>query len=496
MKVTKEKVLSDYNRLVVLAEKLFAKKRYEDCLSVVKTAAFLMYNFNLIYADERLENLLHKCGDFFVSQLPQSTAVKTVLFYDWWILETRGLSTIYIKGLLQNGYKVIVVTLEQNRAGADWLYKLLGGNGAIEYFNLKDSYKKQLETLSGIYKTHLPKTAFFHTMPDDVAGCVFFTKLPCERFLVNLTDHAFWLGSTCVDYSIEFRDYGYTVSKNHRHIPEEKLIMLPYYPVHKLIPASDMQDFFTTHKNLVVSGGSLYKIAGSPVFLEIVSHILNAQNDSTFAFIGGGNPSIINQFIKENSLENRCFYFTERPDFEDFIRHAKFYLCTYPINGALMSQLAVVNKKLPLCYNPGNDGITRDADMESLFVDTGHNPKLSFNTLNQINAEIDHLFADEKYLKQQEDKLNGMVLSEEDFNQELKKLLEIQQTKFNGKECKVDLDEFAQIYLDAENNTSHNYNLFFARSKSPVIYKLFPGKSFWGVLKILGNKLFTKFTTK
>lgn len=492
MKVTKEKVLSDYNRLVALSKKLFAKKRYEDCLSAVKIAAFLMYNFNLIYADEHLETLLHKCGDIFVPPLPSSSDIKTVLFYDWWILETRGLSTIYIKGLLQNGYKVIVVTLEQNRGGAEWLYKLIGKNGAIEFFNMRNSYKKQLETLSGIYKKYLPKTAFFHTMPDDVVGCAFFTKLPCKRFLVNLTDHAFWLGSTCVDYSIEFRDYGYTVSKNHRHIPNEKLVMLPYYPVHKTIPASDMQDFFVNHKNLVVSGGSLYKIAGSPVFFEIVSHILNTHKDSSFAFIGGGDSSNINRFIKENGLDNRCFYFAERPDFEDFIRHAKFYLCTYPINGALMSQLAVVNKKLPLCYNPGNDGITRDADMESLFVDTGHNPKLSFNTLNEIKDEIDHLFADEQFLKQQEEKLNGMVLSEEEFNLELKDLIEVQQTKFSGKECKVDLDEFAQIYIDAENNTSHNYNVFFARSKSSVIYKACPVKSFFGILKILGNKLFTK----
>lgn len=85
-----------------------------------------------------------------------------------------------------------------------------------------------------------------------------------------------------------------------------------------------------------------------------------------------------------------------------------------------------------------------------------------------------------------------MVLSEEDFNLELKDLIEVQQTKFCGKLCKVDLDEFAQIYIDAENNTSHNYNVFFARSKSSVIYKSFPVKSIFGVAEIIKRRIKSK----
>ena len=42
MKITKGKVIKDYNKLVSLAERLFAKKRYENAVTATKTAASLM----------------------------------------------------------------------------------------------------------------------------------------------------------------------------------------------------------------------------------------------------------------------------------------------------------------------------------------------------------------------------------------------------------------------------------------------------------------------
>lgn len=489
MKITKGKVIKDYNKLVSLAERLFAKKRYENAVTATKTAASLMYNFNFIYTDERLESLLHKISDVYISELTVEKTDKTVLFYDWWCLETRGLSNIYIRALLANGYKVIVVTPEYNKNSADWLKKLLCENGCIEFYDSKSSCKKQLKNLTDIYNRHKPSFAFFHSMPNDVVGCSFFAKIPCTRYQINLTDHAYWLGSTCLDYSLEFRDYGYTISKNHRQIPEEKLLVLPYYPVHKMEKAYLMTDFFKTHKNIVFSGGSLYKIAGNPIFFEIVSYILDSYKDSTFVFIGGGNPDNINNFITQKGYQDRFFYFEERPDFEDFIRHSKFFLCTYPVMGALMNQLAVINGKIPLCYNPNMDDIARDGDNESLFIDTGHNPIMSYKTLNEMKQEIDRLFTDRDYLFQKEKQLEGMIITETDFAEQVKNILENNSTKYKGHERKLDLEEFAQIFIDAENNTNKLYNIIFAQTKSFVIYRHFPVKCFYGVAKFLLTKV-------
>ena len=40
-----------------------------------------------------------------------------------------------------------------------------------------------------------------------------------KRYQVNLTDHAFWLGTYAFDYCLEFLDFGAIVSREYRHIP-------------------------------------------------------------------------------------------------------------------------------------------------------------------------------------------------------------------------------------------------------------------------------------
>ncbi len=250
-----------------------------------------------------------------------------------------------------------------------------------------------------------------------------------------------------------------------------------------------MGKIFEKHQNIVFSGGSLYKIAGSPVFFEIVSYILNTYNDSIFIFIGNGDDKSIKSFIAEKGYAGRFIHFEERPDFEDFIRHSKFYLCTYPIMGGLMNQLAVVNKKIPLCYNPNMDNIARDGDNESLFIDTGHNPVISYKSLDELKKEIDKLLTDADYLERKEKLLAGMIISEKDFAEGIKSILENNSTIYKGKERKLDLDGFSQIYINAENDTNRQYNMLFVQSKNFAVYRHFPIRCFLGIIKFLSKRL-------
>lgn len=52
-----------------------------------------------------------------------------------------------------------------------------------------------------------------------------------KRYLINPTDHAFWLGKSCLDFSIEFRDYGCNVSNKFRSIENNQIIKQIYYPI-------------------------------------------------------------------------------------------------------------------------------------------------------------------------------------------------------------------------------------------------------------------------
>lgn len=53
---------------------------------------------------------------------------------------------------------------------------------------------------------------------------------PITRYLINLQDQTFWLGGNAIDYSIEFRPFGASVSMERRGLKREQLLMLPFYP--------------------------------------------------------------------------------------------------------------------------------------------------------------------------------------------------------------------------------------------------------------------------
>lgn len=112
--ITRELVLRDYNKLKKLAEKAYLNGKITDCLDYVSFLSFLMYNFNIIYADDEIENLLRNISKKYLCKNVKLDR-KTVLFYDWWGWETRGLTNIYLNALVKNNYKIIFVTQLRNK---------------------------------------------------------------------------------------------------------------------------------------------------------------------------------------------------------------------------------------------------------------------------------------------------------------------------------------------------------------------------------------------
>ena len=65
----------------------------------------------------------------------------------------------------------------------------------------------------------------FYSTPEDVIGTTALYSYDGQfiRYQINLTDHAFWLGSQCFDKCIEFRSYGASISKEYREIQSSKI---------------------------------------------------------------------------------------------------------------------------------------------------------------------------------------------------------------------------------------------------------------------------------
>lgn len=493
--ITRELVIRDYNKLKKLAKKAFLNGKITDCLDYVSFLSFLMYNFNIIYADDEIENLLRNISKKYLCKNVKLDR-KTVLFYDWWGWETRGLTNIYLNALVKNNYKIIFVTQLCNKNACGWIEELFFGteNKVIYISNFKN-YIENLKELQEIYYEYVPATAFMHTYPSDVVGVLFFHIIKSVKFQINLTDHAFWIGTKCFDYCIEFRDFGYNISLNERHIEEKRLKVLPYYPVitdYKV--SNDFEYLMKKIGRFVFSGGSVYKINGSDFFYNFVKELLLEYKDLSFVFIGNGDIEKINEYFRRCSLQERVFCFSERDDFVEFFKRCEFYLDTFPINGALMTQYAVVNGAIPVSFNFSDKQYCSDSDISGLFLQYSDDLKLSFDNVDEAKKEIGLLLSDKSFKSQKKQNIKSLVISKKVFNESILELIESKNTQFKCNLRKLNLKEFSEIYIDSVNKDSSLYYLLFVRARRLKVYMHFFINTIKGLfnyhnIKKIGKKL-------
>lgn len=489
MQVTKQRVFSDFNKLKILARKYLEKKKYEEVMEILKIAARLMYNFNLIYTDDEMENMIVNISkELFKSEinLKMDNDNNIVIFYDYFSLDNRGLTEQYLEALINLDYKIIYITQQNNKVKMKSILKLLSNSSKAEYYIINSKLNKIEKTIKirEIILEKNPRYIFNHTAPWDIIGMTALVGIPAEKYLINLTDHAFWLGKACTDYYIEFRSYGKNVSKYYRKISSDKEFILPYYPItNKEIEFSGFP-FEITNKKLIFSGGSLYKIYGSSEFFELVKYILKIDKDTIFLYLGNGNDKILRKFISDNNLEKRFYFFNERRDINEIFKRCYFYLGTYPLCGGLMTQLAVVNKRVPICYCGKGENIN---DVSELFINNSE--KFIFNNLEEMKLEIKKLLFDSKYKENKEEKLENKIISKKEFTEELKNILIKKKTTiYKEKNYIPDTNKVIAMYFEQENRYLKNYgNIFLTRNLKLNLY--FFKYNFLAILKYLKRKL-------
>ena len=112
MIITKEIILKDYNKLKQLAENSLNKEKYNDAEFFIKRAATLMYNSNIIYKDDDLENMLKELSDKVLSECQkfcQFENSKRIVFYDYFVWDNRGLTEQYLDALINLNYEILFI---------------------------------------------------------------------------------------------------------------------------------------------------------------------------------------------------------------------------------------------------------------------------------------------------------------------------------------------------------------------------------------------------
>ncbi|MCQ2374929.1 MAG: hypothetical protein MJ069_03390 [Salinivirgaceae bacterium] len=457
MEVTEKQIIDDYNKLKICISTYINKKKFSDACTLIRRAAQLMYSTNLIYYDNYLEEALHTIGREIICEkgAPSSCIGKNnrVVFYDYFVLDNRGLTEQYLNALANSNHEILFIG-NFNDCSKEIITKLNSNNiKKVMVPKLND-----IDTTQFLYETinqFSPSIIISHTAPWDVCGlmCQIPFKDPCKKFLINITDHAFWIGKTFFDFFFEFRDYGFNISRDYREIEESRLLKLPYYPIiNKNIPFSGF-DFPYQGKKIIFSGGSTYKISGSNKFFEIAKHILDKHEDTIFLFLGNGDSCDINNFIIKNKYQNRFFFRNERKDIFEVFKHCYLYINTYPLIGGLMTQYACVAGKLPMTLNDEHDPCN---DIYEL-MNEHFNINLQFKNIDELNAEVDNYIEHPDLLFDQSKKIANAIMSESYFNELLLYYLDNPTNKLPVTKYHIDINKFAQTYISRYNSNLYTY---------------------------------------
>lgn len=430
-------------RLKKAASHELEKGCLNSALELVSCCAKIIYETNIKYTDFELENILD-----IVSKKSQISLLKKkninnniIIFFDGFGLDNRGLAQIYLKALCS--YKrVVYVTYDKNKKRIPNILKILDRANASSYFINEDKkFLDIIQQLNEIILCEKPGSFFLYSTPHDVVATVILNayKDILRRYQINLTDHAFWLGSRCIDTCIEFRDYGARITSQYRNIEKDRIVKLPFYPL--INEEETFQGYpFEVKANtkVIFSGGALYKTIDSQnTYYQMVDHLLCQNEDYIFWYAGQGNDYELKRLGYKHP--NRVFHTYERSDLFQVMKSCTYYLNTYPISGGLMMQYAARAGKVPLTLGG-------DEDVEGYLLKQDE-LKIVFQEKEDLFAEAERLITDEKYYELRAIEMEKAVIKEADFENRLKNILN-GVMEFNIEYKPIDTTYFRTLYLE------------------------------------------------
>lgn len=484
MQITKEKILYDFGRLKRKASLCFKYHLYSYSCSFLEMSSKLMYNANVKYYDNEIEELIHKLTSVIIKKQTFLPKKNRIVFYDCFAWDNRGLTEQYMDSLISlNKYEILYICNHKiDNKGTEIKKKLKKANITMYELYTSNNIRKSKELYDVISK-FTPESIIIHNEPSDISGLIVFDSLKdtCKRYLINITDHAFWAGTTCFDYFFEWRDYGYNISSSFRKIDEKKLLLLPFYPmINKSIQFQGFP-FDFNNKKIIFSGGSIYKIQGSNRFFEIIKYILDTYEDTIFLFLGNGDSSVLKKFIKQNNYNNRFYFFSERKDIYEVMNHCYLYLNTYPISGSLMTQLACSCGKIPLTYNENRN---KDNEITELFINK-ININFVFYDLKTIFLQIDKYMQNSSETKKMEKQIKNLIITKDEFSIQLKNYLLGMKKQNIAQKYDIDVDSNINLFLKQINNNMEKYYICFLKKNLfiLIINLKYYYKYFWVKIK-------------
>ncbi len=408
----------------------YSNGNLDSSIQAIRAYAIIASNINAFYTDSELEQLLCDIAvNLRISSMAETRVnqSKKIVFYDGFGLSNVPLSLQYIRALIANNCEFLYL-YEDNKGKIDHeISKELSGYplATVNKIATNLSPIQRIKEGYDIINSYNPSLAILHLGEVHVEAISIFSLFPSIiKFRINLGDHQFWLGANQLDYSLEFRNYGATISLEKRGIPASKLLYQPYYPI---VDDRKFEGFpfeFKDGNVILFSGGRLFKIFGRNYeFFSIVKKLLDDNEKLIFVLAGknGGDLSFINDFIKKNRFESRFYYIGHRRDVNEVFKHSDLFLNTYPQSGGLMCLYAAVHNKPILTFT--TDDLPENST-ESLLYLYNSNKKITYTDRNEFFRYASLLINNELVRNEVGQEISQFVVSKSAFDEMLQKNLD------------------------------------------------------------------------
>ena len=435
MRLTKKDIQRGFEAIKKKADRVSHEGSYTSAKRYLDDCSTVASQFNLKYADDDLERMLKYLAEKTIQQVSEyePLADRWILYDDFCTTYVLGLQ--WHEAMALSGRQILYLTTRDVIAESRHKNIL---DRVAEYSNVTaesipqgDDFERAQVLYDAIIRSRASKI-IIHKRPTRSVIDMVLPVLPSglTSYVINLSDQTFWLGARSVDYCLEFRPFGASVSLQRRGLQRNQLLMVPFYPADDRNAFAGFPSECSAGKTVIFSGGDFYKTLDEKrVYWKLIQKILNHYPQVVFLFATKNIPEgdrDINRFIEENHFEGRFIYINFRPDIYQVFAHCDIYMGTSPVSGSLMSQLAAINAKPILqYYEPG----TPDDETEQAICINDHFA-ISFQDEDGFLKEADRLITDKEYRQEQGVRLQKAMMQREQFNSLVLKTLETNQTQF------------------------------------------------------------------
>ena len=493
--LTERQVIDIFEIIKQKASDKMQSGHLEQSICYIEVAAQWAYNYNFKYVDEDLEFLLQNISCSIKERLLQdrftvNNGEERIVLVCNRTINGGEVTQQYSKALAKVGVPVLIIVLNRIvqingvRIGSIEIPAYLQDkeNITIKIIEESRSLMDTTEEVAREIRNFTPTKIFTHVWPWDARLIIaVMAAKQCPCYNINFNDHTFWIGKSMLDYLIEFRPYGASVSVDRRGVKLSQLLYLPYYPIiSDDIPFQGFP-FDRTGKVVIFTGGTEYKMLDEEnLFFDIMDKVLD-DNPNSIVFLASTSLREIKKRILRMKNGERVYTSKYRKDISQLFRNCDIYYGTYPLSGGLMCQYAAAFGKPILAYAKKRV----ELDEVDGIVNYHNEAPIAKNDLDTLFAYAKELCNDPLYRKSEGQRLRCAVINSQEFDKKLNDLLTGNYESKQMLPLDIAYDNIKEFYFNYANNYCNGYLSLLLKTFKFRSFIYFPRYSVLFVMRLL-----------